>query len=238
MSRIQIVAGLLATTIGTAWWAGALPAAWASIVRVAPYVLLVAAVMGVARSLAPPGVLIGPAVLVAAGIGWLLVRYEVVVGADLPAALPVALVVGGFFVALTGRNERWRPNAVCRYLALLWRREFRVKGTAPAKLAVVAVLAPIVIDLTAAEFPGERDAVEVDVSVFAGRVELRLPAGWKSAVGRIHSRGVQFDGHLDVATPVSAPPELARAGVDGPVVLVNVLGLAGAVALRSHPTPE
>lgn len=234
MSQVKIAAGLLAVAIGTAWWAGALPAAGTAIMTVAPYVLVGAAVVGGARALAPPGTLIGPGVLLVAGIVWIVVRNDLVSGVDLDTVLPAVLVLGGFAVALSDDRRRWKPDMVRRCVSVLWSRRVDIDGTAPAKLAVTAILGTVTVNLGQADYPHASRAIEIDLTVVGGRVVLEeLPVGWKVGPGRIHERALRLDGTFDWTESVTSPDHVTDDA--GPAVVVNVLGLLGAVALPVRP---
>lgn len=232
MIRVKIAAGLVAVAIGTAWWAGALPAAGMALLTMAPYLLIGTAVVGGVRALAPRGTLIGPAVMLVAGIVWLLVRNKVVAGRDLDAALPVMLVLGGFYVALSDKGRRWKPDVVRRYVSFLWRRDVDIAGIAPAKLVVTALLGTVTVDLGQAAPPAPQ-VIEIDLTVVGGRVVLELPIGWKVVPGRIHERGVHLDGTLDCTESVISADDVSDDA--RPAVVINVLGLLGAVALPVRP---
>jgi len=236
MSRVRVIIGLVGVVIGTAWLAGALPAIGVATITAAPYVLIAVAVLAAAQALAPPAALIGPAVLLLVGTGWLLIRNHLVPSVDLGSVFTVLLVLGGFAVALSGDRRRWRPDLVRRHLAVIWRPEIKIEGPAPAKLAVTAVLGTMTVVFDeAADFPPGVTAMETDVSVFGGRVVIKPPASWKVGPGRIVERAMRLDGTLDWVTPVLSPNHIPEE-LDGQhVVVVNVVGLLGAVALPVRP---
>lgn len=236
MSRVRVTAGLVGVVIGTAWWAGALKAIGFATITVAPYVLIGVAVVGAVRALAPPAALTGPAVLLLGGGSWLLIRNDLVPRVDLGSVFAVLLVLGGFTVALSGGRRRWRPDLIRRHLAVIWRREIRIEGRAPVKLAVTAVLGTMTVTFDeAAKFPLEVPAMEIDVSVFGGRVVITPPASWKVGPGRIIERAMSLEGTLDWANPALSSSDIPEEFSGELVVLVNVVGLLGAVALPVRP---
>ena len=93
MSRVRVTVGLVGVVIGTAWLAGALKAIGVATITAAPYVLIGVAVVGAARALAPPAALTGPAVLLIAGGGWLLIRNDLVPRIELGSVFAVLLVL-------------------------------------------------------------------------------------------------------------------------------------------------
>lgn len=239
MSRVRVTAGLVGVVIGTAWWAGALKAIGVATITVAPYVLIGVAVAGAARVLAPPAALTGPAVLLIVGGGWLLIRNDLVPRVDLSSVFAVLLVLGGFAVALSGGQRRWQPDLIRRHLAVIWRREIRIEGRAPAKLAVTAILGTMTVTFDeAADFPLNVAAMEIDVSVFGGRVVIKPPASWKVGPGRIVERAMRLDGTLDWVNPALSPEHIPEEFDGQLVALVNVVGLLGAVALPVRPAAQ
>lgn len=235
MSRIRITAGLVAVLIGTAWWGRALPAVGESALIVAPYLLVVLAVIGAVRVMAPAGALAGPAVLLVVGAGWLALRHGLAPGLDAPTVLGAALILGGCAMALSDPGSRWRPGLTRRHLTILWRRRLTIEGPAPARLGITAVLGDVIVELTRADFPGGVHALEIDVTVLGGRVEITLPPTWKVGPGRIVERALRLDGELDWVTPVLSPDGLSAELRAGLPVVVNVVGFLGAVALPERP---
>jgi hypothetical protein len=236
MSRVRVAAGLVGVVIGTAWLAGALKVIAVATITAAPYVLIGAAVVGAARVLAPPAALTGPTVLLLAGGGWLLIRNDLVPRVDLGSVFAVLLVLGGFAVALSGGQRRWRPDLIRRHLVVVWRSEIKIEGRAPAKLAVTAVLGTMTVTFDeAVDFPSSVTAMEIDVSVFGGRVVIKPPASWKVGPGRIVERAMSLEGTLDWVTPALSPSHIPEEFDGELAVLVNVVGLLGAVALPVRP---
>jgi hypothetical protein len=145
----------------------------------------------------------------------------------------VILVLGGFYVALSDNGRRWKPNVICRYFSVLCRRRIDIAGTAPAKLAVTAFLGTMTVNLDQADYPHYSRAVEIDLTVVGGRVVLELPRSWKVGPGRIHERGLHLDGTLDWTEAVISANDVPDDAI--PAVVINVLGLLGAVALPVRP---
>jgi hypothetical protein len=146
------------------------------------------------------------------------------VGMDtLPA---VGLVVGGFVVALVGGNSP-RFDQVRRYRSFVFdQKPAPLTGPAPAQISITAVLSCIRLDLGGTEFP-PMSTVQLDITLFGGRVEIVVPAGWTVTAGRIHARGVGYEGTLDLSLLTPEQHEQRRA-------VVNVLGWWGAVQLSAH----
>lgn len=232
MNRIRIGAGLLIAVVGTLWWSGALPAAGATLVVIAPYLLLLWAFAAAARTIIPRGGLAGPAVLAAAGGAWLLFRADVVNFDANVRQLAIAVVLIGVLVALTG-GGRDRPHfGVQRFSSFLYGREFPVTGRAPSKISVLSVLFPARLDLSRTEHSDtEEIRVEIDVTVLAGRVDIVLPPMWVAETGRILSTGVRYNDEL-VHSALWTPKD----GSTGPTrtAMINVIGLGGRVLLHFH----
>lgn len=197
MSRLRVVIGLLVVALTTAWWAGALGSAAAAVLAVATYLLVGLALVSALRVVAPPAALVGPGLLLAAGAGWLTVRHNWLPTAELRTLAALALILGGGTVALSSRKSRWRPGLVNRHVTLLWSRRLAVTGTAPVRLVVVSLFGSASIDLTAARFPDGVLALEIDIVVLGGRVDIRLPHGWQIGPGRVIERAVALTGTLD-----------------------------------------
>lgn len=237
MSRVRVAFGLLAVSLGTAWWAGALVMLVESTLAAAPVVLVIAAVVGAVRALAPPWALVGPAVLLLVGTGWLILRNDLLPLADPNAVFGVVLVVVGCAVALSERRPRWRPGLVRRCIAVLGRRRLTITGDAPARLAVTAILGSVTVDLREAGFPGGFTAVEVDLTVLAGRVDLLLSPRWRVGPGRIVERALHLEGTLDWLTPVVSVADLPS-GFHPNAVVINLTGFLGSVSLpQRSPAP-
>jgi len=231
VSRPRIAVGMLVAVLGTAWWAGALPELWASAVNAMPYMLLGLGVVGGLRVLAPWSALAGPILLLVVAVVWLLVRYEILDTGVFQAGLAGALVFGGFVLALTGRSGESESRIVRRYRSVLWPRKVKLTEMAPGKLSAVAVLAPLNVDLTSSEFPSSFRAIEIDITVLAGHIDLVFPTDWSVVLGRIHGRGIHLDGKLDLVQPFHSPADLPS---HGKWVIINIMGLTGGVTLGSE----
>jgi hypothetical protein len=85
------------------------------------------------------------------------------------------------------------------------------------------------------DFPVGVNAMEIDVFVFGGRVVIKPPTSWKVGPGRIIERAMRLDGTLDWVTPALSPSHIPTEFDDQLVVLVNVVGLLGAVAVPVRP---
>jgi hypothetical protein len=241
MSRFRVAMGLLAVVVGTAWWSGALTAMVASVLDMAPFLLLALAVVGGIRAFTPRGVLVGPVVLAVIGVVWLALRFDLVDDWGVRTLGAAMLICGGFMVALTGRRGesagRSEPMAVRRYRAFAWPRNPEPPKIAPWKLSAAAVLAPkLTVNLTEAVFPEGFPVIEIDVTVVASRIDLVLPDDWKVALGRAHTTAVGFDGEVDLEYPVRYPRDLANRGELW--VLVNILGVAGFVSLTKSKAQQ
>jgi hypothetical protein len=54
----------------------------------------------------------------------------------------------------------------------------------------------------------EVSAMEIDVSVFGGRVVIKPPVSWKVGPGRIAERAMRLDGTLDWVNPALSPSHI------------------------------
>jgi hypothetical protein len=229
MARTRITTGLLIAVTGTAWWAGAINTAAGAVIAAAPFMLIIWALAAATRAMAPRGVLVGPAVLATSGAVWLIARGSVVGAEAVRQIIPLLLILGGFAVALSGGGREPQHFDVRRFRTILYPCEFILSGKTPRKISVLSFLFPATLDLSRVTAPVE-SVVEVDVTTLAGRVVIVLPSTWAAVAGRIYASGVRFEGVLD--TPVVVDDELMMAK---PTAIINVLGLAGSVFVRSQP---
>lgn len=233
MNRVRVAVGLLIAIIGTAWSAGALSSVVAATVGVAPYLLLVWAAVAGVRVMAPRGSLTGPAVLAAAGGLWLIVRTDMLGSVPVPQVLAIFAILGGCVVALTGGGRESRHFGVRRFRSLLYPDDFNVTGRSPSKLTVLSVLSSTTLDLSGTDHEvSEKLVIEIDITEFASRVEIKLPETWTVLPGRILATGVRFEGEFNQQTPVGSVDDLEPATF---TVVINLVGLRGRVVLSRCP---
>lgn len=233
LSRIRVALGLGAVAMGTAWAIGGV-AGLRDVVGVlsvaVPALLVLAGVVLVLRAAVPQGRLGGPLALMGVGVGVLALRFDVPHVPELSRQAPVALILGGVFVAMfRGPSGSGLDTGVRRCTSLLYpHARPRLEGRAPKKLVLRSLLFGVVdIDLSRCEFPLEARLV-VDVTVLWARVDLKVPADWTVLAGRVElASGVRFDGHL--SAPAFATPQ--PSDDEERTVVVNVQGLGGSVTL-------
>lgn len=241
LRRIRIGLGLLAVAAGTAWLYGGVAAVQAGALAVAaaiPVLLLIAGAVLVFRASTPRGTLAGPLALLAIGGGGVAAQYGVLRAANLDRLVGLGLVVGGIAVAMSSRSEEpSAPVSVRRFRTLVWPRRTTVRGPAPFQLVVQAALGRVAVDLSHADFPKGVRSTEIDMSIFYGRIELALPATWTVVAGRVAAaRGVAFEGLLDSRKPAELDEDQEESSPT-PRVVLNALGLGGAISVCRSPAP-
>ena len=121
-----------------------------------------------------------------------------------------------------------------------------VRDTAPHKLIVRCLLGDFRLDLTEAGYPGEAEAVTVDVTVLGGWVELLVPQDWEVLADRVDlTARVRFFGHVDSHVNSSEDDDVEDEEAGPSRVVLNVQGWASRMTVtRGHapgaplPAPE
>jgi hypothetical protein len=164
-------------------------------------------------------------------------------------------VAGGWLAMSTAQSDR-SLDPVRRELAAFLPRRIKVgRGEeTPRQLSVIAVSTSVGVTFAEGCVP-RHPTVELLVSCWAGRVEVRAPGSWLLAAGRVAAtRGIRFVGDLDHHRPFPdprAPEQAERLGkliqehhrehpppdsdIPAAVLVVHVLGFGGEVTiLREH----
>ena len=177
-----------------------------------PAILILLGVAGLARSRAAP---VGQIVLIVVGVVLLLITLDVV---DSGLFWPVIIIGIGVWILLGGRTVRRRPTSEVSGVeekdgnaidvsALFSASEQRVTSQSLRAGKVSATFGSVVLDLGGAKLV--RDPV-LDVDVFMGSVELRVPDEWLVSVN-----GSPTFGNIEQSRP--QPPETDSA----PTLTVN-----------------
>ncbi|GAB3873144.1 hypothetical protein ACFQ1S_00770 [Kibdelosporangium lantanae] len=207
----------------------------------AGWLLLSLGGLSLLATVAPKGSLLGPLVLVVLGLvvlGWPRPEIWALTGG--------VMAVGGAFLLvkqpITATND-----PVVRRSAVLFPRSFTLSalGLGPSRLYLRTVGTRLVADATWMA-PPPKDVLELVVSCWGGRVELKLPMHWTVVAGRLSAtKLISFEGTLDSPKPIPHPTtvsksdrdDLIRARVErygtpgdsAALVVVHVLGFGGVV---------
>ncbi|WP_405571627.1 hypothetical protein OG317_20535 [Streptomyces sp. NBC_01167] len=233
MDRVRIAFGLLVVVIGTVWLLGggtALRSGGRRLLVVLPYALIAFGLLLVLRAALPRGLLTAPLALIAGGGLWAAYDLGYLGGTAGSRILPALVIAAGAVVALAGGEGRGHPgrggddDPLRRYRSVLWPVRVTVAGAPElVKVGVGSYFGDARIDLAGAAFAGE--ALQVDVTVLFGRVELVLDSRCIVVKGNVESSpAVHFAEQVPVH--VTPPTDTARH------IVLNVLGVGGSVAVR------
>ncbi|WP_143229710.1 hypothetical protein [Actinophytocola xanthii] len=213
----------------------AVGAAGAAALRVAPVLLAAVGLLLLVRALTPSRPVLGPLILVGAGLLWLSVQLDLFPLGRAVEIAPLALVAGGILVAMTERRrEDPLASIVRRRTSLFLPRRLVVTGPAPQKLIARCLFGDLVLDLEKATFPKEpsgvlADRLTIDLTVLGGWTEVRLPAEWPVRAGRlVLGHPMALVGELSSRVP--AIDEVVSSDEPNLVVL-NIQGWLGRVVL-------
>lgn len=249
MGRLRTAFGLLAVIVGTVWLLGdsaALRAGARWALSALPYVLAATGLLLILRAAVPKGLLVGPVVLVAGGGFWAAHDAGAFEGGTADRIWPSMVIAVGVALALgvrtePGGDEEDHPLRRYRSVLLPVDRRVRTASALLQNLTVSSYFGNAVIDLSGARFAGANEpndrlrAVKVDVTVLFGRVELVVGPSCAVVKGNVEStRAVRFVEQVVVYADVDEYLQYESGGLRRPHRLVlNVLGLGGAVAIRS-----
>ncbi|WP_158694419.1 hypothetical protein [Streptomyces canus] len=240
---------MLVVIVGTVWLLGDAAALrsggrWA--LSALPYVLAAAGLLLILRAAVPKGLLVGPVVLVAGGGLWAAYNAGVFEGRTADRIWPSVVIVLGIALSLGVRTDphiQEENHPLRRYRSVLVPVDRRVV-TSSVPLQTVTVgsyFGNAVIDLSGARFDrvngadDRRCVVRVDVTVLFGRVELVVGSSCAVVKGNVEStRAVRFAEQVPVFADVDEYRHSVSGGLRRPHHMVlNVLGLGGAVSVRS-----
>ncbi|MFD9001391.1 hypothetical protein ACFV0T_10535 [Streptomyces sp. NPDC059582] len=235
--------------VGTVWLLGDASAVrsagrWA--LSALPYALAVVGLLLILRAAVPKGLLAGPVVLVAGGGLWAAYDAGAFEGETADRIWPSVVIALGVALSLGVRTDpagRAEDHPLRRYRSVLVPVDRRVlTSTVPLQtLTVSSYLGNAVIDLSSARFAGVTSpddrlrVVRVDVTVFFGRVELVVGPSCAVVKGNVEgTRAVRFAEQVVVYADVDEYLHFDSGGLRRPHrIVLNVLGLGGAVAVRS-----
>jgi hypothetical protein len=201
-------------------------------IHAVPIILIAVGALALIRVLAPPGAWLGPLLLIAAGTVWLAFQTDRISTHGLEYLLAPTLIWGGILMAMMPADPRPGNGAadpdkpVRRVNAIIWSRRPKLGQRLPAQLTARAVLGMLTIDLTGKDPPlMTPHQIEINLSIFAGRIELHVPDGWSVQIGRVEAiRGISFDGKADPPLEPGDKDKVRHMNV-------HVLGLGGAVRI-------
>ncbi|MFA1546710.1 LiaF transmembrane domain-containing protein [Actinomadura chokoriensis] len=239
MTRTRVLLGLVAVAVGAALAAGgsdALRRGGEVLTEIAPFLLVAVGAIILLRSVLPRDrTVVGPALLVVAGLAWLAVNRDWFGSEAMRPFASAVLVAGGVAVAMSsGRRDLNIDTGVRRCMAVVLPRVSRI-AQVPRKLIVRALAGDVVIDLSQARLPRQRE-IEIDLALLYGHVEILVPDDWAVVHGRLETaRWIRLNGRLDPPYAYSPPPasdedEPDWHGGRGGVVL-NISGIGGSVVL-------
>lgn len=237
MSRTRVGLGLVAVAVGAAWWTGgyvAVQRGAAAMVAAIPFLLIAGGLILLLRVLAPRGALTGPLVLMGAGGIWAAASGGLLDSLAVERVLPIVLTIGGVAIAMSSRShEADLDTGVVTRTAFLLPRRVKLDKT-PEKLVLRALVGDANVNLS--QLSREpMDDLQLDLSIFYGRIELLLPRQWTVVHGQVESaRRVAVSGKLD--WPYREPhPEDKEYGSwrdDATLrTVINLSGLGGALVL-------
>jgi hypothetical protein len=250
VGRLRTAFGLLVVIVGMAWLLGGASAVrsggrWA--LSALPYVLAAVGLLLILRAAVPRGLLAGPVVLVAGGGLWAAYNAGAFEGETADRVWPSVVIAVGVALSLGVRSSPGdraeEEEPLRRYRSVLVPVDRRVvTSSVPVEnLTVSSYFGNAVIDLSGARFAGSSSpddrlrALRVDVTVFFGRVELVVGPHCAVVKGNVeNTRSVRFAEQVVVYADVDDYFHFDSGGLRRPHRLVlNVLGLGGAVAVRS-----
>jgi hypothetical protein len=177
--------------------------------------MLVAA-FGVAALLVVPRAWLGPVLVTALGVYWLLEVFDVVHVSAGTYLLPIAIIVLGLsiFVASTSRGVDGDRLTV---LVFLWGAKRRTVSQRFRSAGLTSIFGSIDLDLRGANIAGR---ARVDAFTLFGGADIKVPSTW-----RVNITGLPlFGGYTDKTNPPPYP--------DAPVLDVHVVAIFGGVNVK------
>ncbi|CAM3329932.1 hypothetical protein KIPE111705_02835 [Kibdelosporangium persicum] len=218
----------------------------------AGWLLLAAGAVALLSAIAPPGALLGPLVLIVAGL-------VVVLDPPRPEVWTLSggiiTVGGGLFLMRRAGTEQPNADPVMRRSAVLFPRKVRLRSDelCPERLFLRSVLSVRITANLRAAAPPQRGIIELLITCWGGQVRVTLPDHWTVVGGRLAAaKLISLDGVLDHARTYPdlslikeaaeftelTEARFAKHGSDDqePVLaIVHVMGLGGVVRLDRQP---
>lgn len=176
---------------------------------------------GIAALLVVPRAWLGPLLVTALGVYWLLESFDVVTVSAWTYLLPVAIIVLGLSILVASTSRATSADRVSS-LVFFWGSQRRTMSQQFRSAGLTAIFGGIDLDLRAASIAG---SARVDAFTLFGGVDLKVPPHWRVSVTGLPV----FGGWTDKTTPSAYP--------DAPELEVHVVAIFGGVTIKhgSHP---
>jgi hypothetical protein len=182
---------------------------------------LLLAAFGLAALLVVPRAWLGPVLLVAFGVYWLLETLDVVHISAWTYVLPVAIIVLGLSILIASTTHQDDADRITG-LVLFWGANRRSVSQRFRSASLTAIFGGINLDLRTASFTG---TARVDAFALLGGVDIKVPPTWRVRMIGLPALG----GWTDKTNPPGYP--------DAPVLEVHVVSILGGVTLKHGRYP-
>ena len=179
------------------------------------------AALGLASLVVVPRAWLGPVLVTAFGVYWLLEELGVVHGNAWTFALPIAIIVLGLSI-LVASTARADDTERVSGLVFLWGSNRRSRSPRFRSAGLTAILGGIDLDLRAASIAGR---ARVDAFALFGGVDIKVPPTWRVTVSGLPL----FGGWTDKTNPPAYP--------EAPVLDVRVVSIFGGVTVKHGGYP-
>jgi hypothetical protein len=177
--------------------------------------------LGLAALLVVPRAWLGPVLLVAFGVYWLLEALDVVHVSAWTYVLPVAIIVLGLSILVASTTRSLDADRVTG-LVFFWGANRSCRSQAFRSAGLTAIFGGITLDLRSASFSG---SARIDAFTLFGGVDVKVPPTWRVRITGLPALGGWTD-------KTDAP-----AYADAPVLDVHVVSVFGGVTLKPGPYP-
>ena len=176
---------------------------------------------GLAALLVVPRAWLGPVLLVAFGVYWLLETLDMVHISAWTYVLPVAIIVLGLSILIASTTHQDDADRITG-LVFFWGANRRSVSQRFRSASLTSIVGGINLDLRAASFAG---TARVDAFALFGGVDIKVPPTWRVRVIGLPALG----GWTDKTNPPAYP--------DAPVLEVHVVSILGGVTLKHGGYP-
>ncbi len=182
--------------------------------------MLVAA-FGLASLLVVPRAWLGPLLVTALGVYWLLEVFDVVTVSAWTYLLPVAIIVLGLSILVASTGYGTGSDRVSA-LVFFWGAQRRTSSQQFRSAGLTSIFGGIDLDLRGANIAGR---ARVDAFALFGGVDLKVPTTWRVTVTGLPVLG----GWTDRTTPPAFP--------DAPELELHVVAIFGGVTVKYGSQP-
>ena len=176
---------------------------------------------GLAALLVVPRAWLGPVLLVAFGVYWLLETLDVVHISAWTYVLPVAIIVLGLSILIASTTHQDDADRLTG-LVFFWGANRRSVSQRFRSASMTSIFGGINLDLRGASFTG---TARVDAFALFGGVDIKVPPTWRVRVIGLPA----LRGWTDKTNPPAYP--------DAPVLEVHVVSILGGVTLKHGGYP-